>query len=150
MQELWHFFVFNLTQAKWITVTSNFCMISKNSLLLSLKLVSKYLRLQQYICHLFSPYSLLDAGRPDFWGKCAFLFIVDGRVKRFLIIIFHNKLKEALRVSTQISVKSVWGKMLRHRKRIISVGGESLNLCQLRPGIVQLWVSASMKIVHPF
>lgn len=57
MQELGHFIVSNLTQAKWITVTSNFCMISKNYLLLSLKLVSKYLSLQRYICNLFFPCS---------------------------------------------------------------------------------------------
>lgn len=77
----------------------------KNSLLLPVKLVSKYLRLRQYICHLFSPCSLLVAGRQIFEGNAAFLFIVGGRAQSVLIIIFHNELKEALEISTQIQCK---------------------------------------------
>lgn len=141
MEELWHLVVFNLAQAKWITVTSNFCMISKNSLLLSLKLVGKYLRLQ-YICHLFSPCSLLVAGRQIFEGNGAFLFIVGGRTQSVLIIIFHSELKEALEISTQIECRICMRQDadFRHRKRIICVGGD-LWICvswgQVAQGIVQ-------------
>lgn len=77
-------------------------MILENSLLFSLKLVSKNLRVQWYICHLFSSCSLLVAGRQIFEGNGAFLFIVGGRAQSVLIIIFHNELKEALEISTQI------------------------------------------------
>lgn len=45
--------------------------------------------------------------KTDFFeGNGAFLFIVGGSTQSVLITIFHNELKEALELSTQILCKS--------------------------------------------